>query len=83
MRSAGGNIECREVRIVSGNGNGPTFGVDCLGRVAGPTIQNDVVNAFIDGCESDVVVQELAVLHQHERIAGVKVRYVRVHDDGH
>ena len=37
---------------------------------------------LVDGRERDVVVQELAVLHEHERVAPVEVADVGVHDDG-
>ena len=37
---------------------------------------------LVDGRERDVVVQELPVLHEHERVAPVEVADVGVHDDG-
>ena len=82
VRSAGRNIEGGKVRIVSGHGDRPTLGMNSLGRITGSTVQDDVVDSFIDGGEGDVVIQELTVLHQHQGVAGVEMRHIRVYDNG-
>ena len=38
---------------------------------------------LIDGSEGDVMIQELAVLHEHECVSAVEVRHVGVDHDGH
>ena len=48
-----------------------------------PAVEDDVVDTLVDRGESDVVVQELTVLHQHESVAGVEVGHVSVHHYGH
>ena len=68
MRTTGGYIQRREVRVVSWHRDRPTFLVNRLRRVAGSTIENDVVDVFVDGREGDVVIEELSVLHQHQGV---------------
>ena len=40
------------------------------------------MHALVDGGEGEVVVEELAELHQHQGVAGVQVGDVRVDNDG-
>ena len=63
MRTPRGYIQSWEVRVVSWHRDRPTFLVNHLRRVAGSTIENDVVDVFVDGREGDVVIKELSVLY--------------------
>ena len=47
-----------------------------------PAVQDDVVNPLVDWSQGDVVVQELAILHQHQGVAGVQVRHIGVDNNG-
>ena len=69
MRSARGDVESWEVGIIAGHWDRPALGVDCLGGITSPAVQDDVVDPLVDRGEGDVMVQELAKLHQHESVA--------------
>ena len=56
--------------------------MDSLGRVASPAVEDDVVHALVHRGEGEVVVKELAKLHQHQGVAGVQVRHISVDDNG-
>ena len=56
--------------------------MDSLRRVASSAVEDDVVHALVDGGEGEVVVEELAELHQHQGVAGVQVGDVSVDDNG-
>ena len=77
-----GDVQGREVGVVSRHRNWPALRMDSLRRVASSAVEDDVVHALVDGGQGDVVIQELAVLHQHEGVAGVEVRHVGVDHDG-
>lgn len=48
------------------------------GTVARPTIQDRLVEAFVDGRHGEVVVQELGVLHHHEGVSRMQIADVWV-----
>ena len=53
-----------------------------IGYHGSPAVQDNVVNPLVDWSQGDVVVQELAVLHQHQGVAGVQVRHISVDNNG-
>ena len=55
--------------------------MDSLGRVASPAVEDDVVHALVDRGEGEVVVKELAKLHEHEGVSGVQVGHVCMYND--
>lgn len=67
------DVDRREERVIVWYRNGPTLRVDSLLRLTVPAIQDGILEAFIDGGEGDVMVQELSKLHHHECVSGVKV----------
>ena len=40
------------------------------------------MHSLVDWGEGEIVVQELAELHEHQGVAGVEVRHVSVDDNG-
>ena len=40
------------------------------------------MDPLVNRCQGDVMVQELAILHQHQGIAGVQVRHIGVDNNG-
>lgn len=69
---AGGGVVDPGVEVVArGNGDGETFWIVWSGIIA-------AIERFIFRSEGDVVVEELAELHHHVSVAGVRVVLVRV-----
>ena len=81
MRPPRRDVEGRKVRVVARHWDGPALGVNRLGAVAGPAVEDDVVDPLVDGGEGDVVVEKLPELHEHEGVARVQVGHVGVDDD--
>ena len=77
-----GDVQRREVGVVSRHRNWPALRMDSLRRVASSAVEDDVVHALVDGGEGEVVVEELTKLHQHQGVAGVEVGDVSVDNNG-
>jgi hypothetical protein len=47
------------------------FSINCFGHY------------LVDGCQGQIMVKELPILHQHEGVSSVQVGHVSVDHDGH
>jgi hypothetical protein len=75
-------VDFWEERIVARNWNGPAFGVDVGWRVAVTAIQNGVLESAGNGCQGDVVIEELTKKGEHHCVATVHVTDVLMDDNG-
>jgi hypothetical protein len=82
VRPAGGYVESWEIGIVPGYRDWPALWVDCLAGVTGSAVQDDVMHSLVYRGQGQVMVEELAELHQHQGVARVEVGDVCVHNDG-
>jgi hypothetical protein len=74
-----GGVERRVVGVAGRHRDRHALGVHQSGRVAVPAVGDGDEEAAVHRRERNVVVQELRVLHQHQRVARVQMTDVSVH----
>lgn len=78
-----GAVEWRVVGVAWRHRDGHALGVHQSGRVAVSAVGDGDEETAVHRRERNVVVQELRVLHQHQRVARVQMTDVRVHRRRH